>query len=78
MKKKNKKIDIKLINYCYILLQIHFIHYPFFVELLDNLKIHKFLINFNDIWFLVCILHDGTKYEKIIFHNIYIYIYIFP
>ena len=46
---KNKKIDIKLINYCYILLQIHFIHYPFFVELLDNLKIHKFLINFNDI-----------------------------
>ena len=38
---------------------------------------HKFLINFNYICFLN-IFYNITKHEKIIFHNIFFFLYTFP
>ena len=49
--RKIKKIDLNLINYFYILIQIHFIYFNFSMQILNNLKIYKFLINFNYILF---------------------------
>ena len=58
--KKNLKIDLKLINYFYTLLQTHLTYFPTFKERLNNLKLHKFLTNFNYISFS-CIFFIGKS-----------------
>ena len=43
--------------------------------LLNNFKIHKFLTNFNYIYFFL-IFYRIIKYNKIIFFNIYIFFFV--
>ena len=42
-------MDIKSINYFDMLLQTHFTYFSSYIKKLNNLKIHKFLTNFNHI-----------------------------
>ena len=52
-KKKLRKIkkNLKLINYFYMLLHTHFIYFNLSMQRLNNLKMHKFINNFNCICF---------------------------
>ena len=61
------KIDLKSINYFYMLFQTRLTYFSFSMERSNNLKIYKFLTNFNYILFSFHISHIETKYKKIIF-----------
>ena len=70
MRKENNKIKLKLINYFYMLLLIHFAYFYYFISKLNNLKIYKILTNFNYILFSFIFFYIETKYEKTNFLNI--------
>ena len=76
MRKSKKKINLKLINYSYILFQTHFTYFNYTMLILNKIKFYNLLTNLNYILFSFIFFHKTLLLKSIEFFfklNIYIY-----